>query len=73
MLSKYNQPKQRLKVDSIIEYINSEGEIEELTAKAEPEVNVDPELEVETEEAEVSLDQLSGPVGIVKVARISRM
>ena len=33
MLSKYNQPKQRLKVDSIIEYINNEGEIEEITAK----------------------------------------
>jgi len=33
MLSKYNQPKQRLKVDSIIEYINDEGELEEITAK----------------------------------------
>jgi DNA-directed RNA polymerase subunit omega len=37
----------------------SSEDLEELTAKAEPEVNVDPELEVETEEVEVSLDQLS--------------
>ena len=34
-------------------------DLEELTAKAEPEVDVDPELEVAEEETEVSLDQIA--------------
>ena len=34
-------------------------DLEELTAKAEPEVEVNPELEVANEETEVSLDQIS--------------
>ena len=34
-------------------------DLEELTAKAEPEVDVNPELEVATDEPEVSLDQIS--------------
>ena len=34
-------------------------DLEELTAKAEPEVEVNPELEVAAEETEVSLDQIS--------------
>tara|TARA_B110001454_G_C12692165_1_gene422758 strand:+ start:1142 stop:1678 length:537 start_codon:yes stop_codon:yes gene_type:complete len=37
----------------------SKEDLEELTAKAEPEVEVDPELEAKTEETEVSLDQIS--------------
>jgi DNA-directed RNA polymerase subunit omega len=37
----------------------SQEDLEELTAKAEPEVDVDPELEVASEEPEVSLDQIS--------------
>ena len=37
----------------------SPDDLEELTAKAEPEVDVDPELEVASEESEVSLDQIS--------------
>ena len=36
----------------------SADDIEELTAKAEPEVEVNPELEVISEETEVSLDQI---------------
>ena len=32
---------------------------EELTAKAEPELDVNPELEVDTEDSDVSLDQIS--------------
>ncbi|NQW08010.1 MAG: DNA-directed RNA polymerase subunit omega, partial [Candidatus Pelagibacter sp.] len=34
-------------------------DLEELTAKAEPEVDVDTELEVGAEDTEVSLDQIS--------------
>ena len=34
-------------------------DLEELTAKAEPEVEVSPELEVSNEETEVSLDQIA--------------
>ena len=34
-------------------------DLDELTAKAEPEVDVDPELEATTEETEISLDQIS--------------
>ena len=34
-------------------------DLEELTAKAEPEVDVDPELEVADEETKVSLDQIA--------------
>jgi DNA-directed RNA polymerase subunit omega len=34
-------------------------DLEELTAKAEPEVEINPELEVEAEETEVSLDQIA--------------
>ena len=34
-------------------------DLEELTAKAEPEVEVDPELEVSESENEVSLDQIA--------------
>ena len=34
-------------------------DLEELTAKAEPEVEVNPELEVKAEETEVSLDQIA--------------
>jgi DNA-directed RNA polymerase subunit omega len=37
----------------------SQADLEELTAKAEPEVDVDPELEATSEEPEVSLDQIS--------------
>ena len=37
----------------------SSEDLEELTAKAEPEVDVDPELEDGKDETEVSLDQLS--------------
>ena len=37
----------------------SPEDIEELTAKAEPEVEVNPELEVASEETEVSLDQIA--------------
>ena len=37
----------------------SPDDLEELTAKAEPEVDVDPELGVASEESEVSLDQIS--------------
>jgi len=37
----------------------SPDDLEELTAKAELEVDVDPELEVASEESEVSLDQIS--------------
>ena len=37
----------------------SADDLEELTAKAEPEVDVDPELEVPSEETEVSLDQIA--------------
>ncbi|MDB2500245.1 DNA-directed RNA polymerase subunit omega [Candidatus Pelagibacter bacterium] len=37
----------------------SPDDLEELTAKTEPEVDVDPELEVASEESEVSLDQIS--------------
>ena len=37
----------------------SQDDLEELTAKAEPEVDVDPELEAASEEPEVSLDQIS--------------
>ena len=37
----------------------SPDDLEELTAKAEPEVDVDPELEAASEESEVSLDQIS--------------
>ena len=37
----------------------SPDDLEELTAKAEPEVDVDPELEDASEESEVSLDQIS--------------
>ena len=34
-------------------------DLEELTAKAEPEVEVNPELEVASEETEVSLEQIA--------------
>jgi|TARA_B110000037_G_scaffold147249_1_gene166329 DNA-directed RNA polymerase subunit omega len=37
----------------------SKEDLEELTAKAEPEIEVNPELEAGTEETEVSLDQIS--------------
>jgi DNA-directed RNA polymerase subunit omega len=37
----------------------SPGDLEELTAKAEPEIEVNPELEVASEETEVSLDQIA--------------
>ncbi|MDB9936159.1 DNA-directed RNA polymerase subunit omega [Candidatus Pelagibacter sp.] len=37
----------------------SSDDLEELTAKAEPEVEVNPELEVASEETEVSLDQIT--------------
>ena len=37
----------------------SKEDLEELTAKAEPEIEVNPELEAETEEPEVSLDKIS--------------
>ena len=37
----------------------SPEDLEELTEKAEPEVEVDPELEAVTEETEVSLDQIA--------------
>ena len=37
----------------------SSDDLEELTAKVEPEVDVDPELEVASEETEVSLDQIA--------------
>ena len=37
----------------------SSDDLEELTAKAEPEVEVNPELEVASEETEVSLDQIA--------------
>jgi len=37
----------------------SQEDLEELTAKAEPEVDVDPELETTSEEPDVSLDQIS--------------
>ena len=37
----------------------SSEDLEELTAKAEPEVEVNPELEVATEETEISLDQIA--------------
>ena len=37
-------------------------DLEELTAKAEPEVEIDPELEVSAEETEVSLDQIAETV-----------
>ena len=37
----------------------SSDDLEELTAKAEPEVDVDPELEVADEETKVSLDQIA--------------
>ena len=35
------------------------ADLDELTAKAEPEVEVNPELEVASQETEVSLDQTS--------------
>ena len=37
----------------------STDDLEELTAKAEPEVEVNPELEVDSEETEISLDQIA--------------
>ena len=37
----------------------SSDDLEELTAKAEPEVEVNPELEVASEETEISLDQIA--------------
>jgi DNA-directed RNA polymerase subunit omega len=37
----------------------SQEDLEELTAKTEPDIDVDPELEVVSEENEVSLDQIS--------------
>ena len=37
----------------------SKEDLEELTAKAEPEIEVNPELEAGTEETDVSLDQIS--------------
>ena len=37
----------------------SSEDLEELTAKAEPEVDINPELEVDTEDSDVSLDQIS--------------
>jgi len=37
----------------------SADDLDELTAKAEPEVDVDPDLEATSDEAEVSLDQIS--------------
>ncbi|MDB0072090.1 DNA-directed RNA polymerase subunit omega [Candidatus Pelagibacter sp.] len=37
----------------------SSDDLEELTAKAEPEVEVNPELEVDSEETPVSLDQIA--------------
>jgi DNA-directed RNA polymerase subunit omega len=37
----------------------SKEDLEELTAKAEPEIEVDPEQEVASEETEVSLDQIA--------------
>ena len=37
----------------------SSDDLDELKANAEPEVNVDPELEIGTEETDISLDQLS--------------
>ena len=37
----------------------SADDLEELTAKVEPEVDVDPELEISSEETEVSLDQIA--------------
>ena len=37
----------------------SSEDIEELTAKAEPELDVNPELETDSEETDVSLDQIS--------------
>ena len=37
----------------------SSDDLEELTAKAEPEVEANPELEVASEESEVSLDQIA--------------
>ena len=37
----------------------SSDDLEELTAKAEPEVEVNPELEVDNKETEVSLDQIA--------------
>ena len=40
----------------------SPEDLEELTAKAEPELDVDPELEVASEETEVSLDEVNDTV-----------
>ena len=37
----------------------SQEDLEELTAKAEPEVDVNPELETDAQDSEVSLDQIS--------------
>ena len=37
----------------------SSEDLEELTAKAEPELDVNPELETDSEESDISLDQVS--------------
>ena len=46
-------------------------DLEELTAKAEPEVEVDPELETESEETEVSLDQITEAESEAEINEVS--
>jgi len=49
----------------------SSEDLEELTAKAEPEVEVNPELEVVTEETEVSLDQIAETEAEVETTEVN--
>ena len=46
-------------------------DLEELTAKAEPEVEVNPELEAAAEEAEVSLDQISEAETAIETSKVA--
>ena len=47
----------------------SPEDLEELTAKAEPEVDVDPELEVSSEEVNISLDQISESENVSEIKK----
>ena len=49
----------------------SPDDLSELTAKAEPEVEVDPELETESEETEVSLDQITEAESEAEINEVS--
>ena len=49
----------------------SKDDLEELTAKAEPEVEVNPELEVAAEETEVSLDQIAETENEVEITEVN--